>query len=169
MVCDKFIDNSPTNEEFAALPVIIENVHEELHDKVKKVGFGDSDRHEQVHISDPTRNDELEPEPIGRHMSSPLEIYNPQEYKDAHPEDAEAIVEPLPPVLPDTSEYEPGVDEYGMPLYWSKITREHSKVPVLDIAVFNYHDFMARCLMTITSAAPRSFAKAIMQSAWHPV
>ena len=30
------------------------------------------------------------------------------------------------------------------------------------------HAFMARCLMTITSAAPRSFAKAIMQPAWHP-
>ena len=46
--------------------------------------------------------------------------------QDAHPEDAEAIVEPSPLVLTDTSEYEPGVD-----------------------GVFNYHDFMARCLMTI--------------------
>ena len=66
------------------------------------------------------------------------------------------------------TEYEPGVDEYGMPVYWSKITKEHSVVPVLDIGVINYHEFMARCMMTVTSAAPRSFAKAIMQPAWHP-
>ena len=55
-----------------------------------------------------------------------------------------------------------------MPVYWSKITTEHSVVPVLDIGVFNYHEFMARCMMTVTSTAPRSFAKAIMQPAWHP-
>ena len=69
--------------------------------------------------------------------------------QDAHPEDAEAIVEPSPLVLTDTSEYEPGIDEYGMPVYLSKITREQSTAPVLDIGVFNYHDFMARCMMTI--------------------
>ena len=33
------------------------------------------------------------------------------------------------------TEYEPGVDEYGMPVYWSKITKERSVVPVLDIGV----------------------------------
>ena len=27
---------------------------------------------------------------------------------------------------------------------------------------------MVRCMMTVTSAASRSFAKAIMQLAWHP-
>ena len=30
IVFDKYIDNSPTDEEFAALPVIIENEHKEL-------------------------------------------------------------------------------------------------------------------------------------------
>ena len=70
-------------------------------------------------------------------------------------------------VLTDTSEYEPGVDKYGMPVYWSRITEEYSAVIVLDIGVFNYHEFMARCMMTVTSAGPRSFAKAIMQPAWH--
>ena len=168
MVFDKYIDNSPTDEEFAALPVIIENVHKEPHEKVKIIWFGDKDRHEQVHTSDPRPIEVPEPQPTGRHTSPPLEIYNARDYQDAHPEDAEAIVESFPLVLTDTSEYEPGVDEYGMPVYWSKITRKESTAPVLDIGVFNYHDFMARCLMTITSAAPRSFAKAIMQPAWHP-
>ena len=74
-------------------------------------------------------------------------------------------MDPLPIVLTDTSEYEPGVDEYGMPVYWSKITEEHSTVPILDIGTFNYHEFMARCMMTVTSAAPKNFAKAIMQPA----
>ena len=141
VVFDKYIDNSPTDEEFAML--IIENVHKELHEKVKIVWFGDKDRHEQVFMSDRRPDKILEPEPIGRHTSPPLEIYNAQEYQDAHPEDAEAIVEPLPLVLTDTSEYESRVDEYGMPVYWSKIKREQSTAPVLDIAVFNYHDFMA--------------------------
>ena len=168
VVFDKYIDNSPTDKEFTALPVIIENVHKEPHEKVKIIWFGDKERHEQVHTSDPEPEPEPEPEPTGRHTSPSLEIYNAQDYQDAHPADAEVIVEPFPLVLTDTSEYEPGVDEYGMRVYWSKITREQSTAPVLDIGVFNYHDFMARCLMTITSAASRSLAKAIMQPAWHP-
>ena len=118
MVFDKYIDNSPTDEEFAALPVIIENVPKEPHEKVKIIWFGDMDRHEQVRTSDPRPNEVLEPEPTGRHTSPPLEIYNAQNYQDTHPEDAEAIVESFPLVLTDTSEYEPGVDEYGMPVYW---------------------------------------------------
>ena len=137
VVFDKFIDNSPIDGEFAALPVIIENVHKELHEKVRIVWFGDKDRHEQVHMSDPRPDEILEPEPTGRRTSPQLEIYNAQEYQDAHPEDTEAIVEPLPLVLTDTSEYEPDIDEYGMPVYWSKITREESTAPVLDIGVFN--------------------------------
>ena len=55
-----------------------------------------------------------------------------------------------------------------MSVFWSKITEEHSTVPILDIGTFNYHEFMARCMMTVTSAAPKDFAKAIMQPAWHP-
>ena len=97
-----------------------------------------------------------------------MKIYDSDTYRDTHPDTEDSIVDPLPIVLTDTSEYEPGVDGYGMPVYWSKITKEHSVVPVLDIGVFNYHEFMARCLMTVTSAAPRFFAKAIMQPAWHP-
>ena len=98
----------------------------------------------------------------------PLELYSPQDYKDLHPGNEDNIAVPLPIVLTDTSEYEPGVDEYEIPVYWSKITEEHSVAPILDIGTFNYHEFMARCMMTVTSAAPRNFAKAIMQSTWHP-
>ena len=36
----KYIDNPPTDEEFAALPVIIENMHKEPHEKVKIIWFG---------------------------------------------------------------------------------------------------------------------------------
>ena len=106
--------------------------------------------------------------PIARNISPPLELYSPQGYKDLHPDNEDNNVDPLPIVLTDTSEYEPGVDEYGMPVYWSKITEEHSTVPILDMGTFNYHEFMARCMMTVTSAAPKNFAKAIMQPAWHP-
>ena len=68
----------------------------------------------------------------------PFEIYSPQDYKDLHPGNENNIVDQLPIVLTDTSEYEPGVDEYGMPVYWSKITEEHYVAPILDIGTFNY-------------------------------
>ena len=35
VVFDKYIDNSPTDEDFAALPHIIENMNNGLHEKVK--------------------------------------------------------------------------------------------------------------------------------------
>ena len=64
--------------------------------------------------------------PIVRNISPPLKIYGPQDYKDKHPDNEDNIVDPLQIVLTDTSEYEPGVDEYGMPVYWSKITDSKS-------------------------------------------
>ena len=76
-------------------------------------------------------------------MSPPLKIYSPQDYKDMHPDNEDNIVDPPPIVLTDTSVYKPGVDEYGMPVYWSKITEEHSAVRILDIGTFNYDEFMA--------------------------
>ena len=76
-------------------------------------------------------------------------------------------MDPLPIVLTDTSEYEPGVDEYGMSVYWSKITKENSVVPVLDIGVFNYHEFMAHIAFcksnNSTSVAPRDRQRNIDQ------
>ena len=62
-----------------------------------------------------------------------------------------------------SSEYIQEVDEYGIPIYWNTITEEHSTVPVIDITVLNYHQFMV-FLMAIASAASKSFAKAIMQT-----
>ena len=64
-------------------------------------------------------------------MSPPLKIYSPQDYKDMHPDTEDSIVDSLPIVLKNTPKYELGVDEYGMPVYWSKITEEHSAVPFL--------------------------------------
>ena len=81
--------------------------------------------------------------PIGRNISPPLELYSPQDYKDLHPDNKDNIVDPLSIVLTDTSEYELGVDEYGIPVYWSKIIEEHSVASILDIGTFNYHEFMA--------------------------
>ena len=69
--------------------------------------------------------------------------------------------------MSDTSEYVQEVDEYDTPIYWNTITEEHSTVPVVDIKVLNYHQFMAMFLMAIASAAPKS-SMAIMQNIWHP-
>ena len=56
----------------------------------------------------------------------------------------------------------------GCPCTGVKLRKKHSVVLVLDIGVLNYHEFTVRCMMMLTSAAPGSFAKAIMQPAWHP-
>ena len=79
VVFDKYIENSPTDEEFAALPVIIESLHEGPQNRVKKVRFDDEDKHEQVHMPDPTPDDILEPEPTERNISPQLELCNPQD------------------------------------------------------------------------------------------
>ena len=70
--------------------------------------------------------------------------------------------------MSDTSEYVQEVDEYGIPIYWNTITEENSTVPVVDITVLNYYQFMAMVLMAIASAAPKSFTMVIMQTIWHP-
>ena len=44
-VFDKYIDNSPTDGEFAALPHIIENLHPEPVAVVKKVKFEEYEQH----------------------------------------------------------------------------------------------------------------------------
>ena len=47
VVFDKFIDNLPTDEEFAALPHIIENMNDGLHEKVKiRIRYMDKDGNE---------------------------------------------------------------------------------------------------------------------------
>ena len=160
VVFDKFIDNSPTDVEFAALPHIIENMNDGLQEKVKiRIRYTDQDGNEQEHVPESPPVEILDSEPIRRNISPHLEIYSPQDYKDMHPDNEDSIVDPLPTVLPDTSEYA---------VYWSKITKEPSAVPILDIGTFNHHEFMARCMMTVTSAAPRNFEEARIQPAWHP-
>ena len=169
VILDKCIDNSPTDEGFAALPHAIENLNDGQHEKVNvRIRYRDKDGNEREHVPETQPIELLDSVPIGSNISPPSKIYSPQDYKDLHPGNEDNIVDPLPIVLTDTSEYERGVDEYGIPVYWSKITEEHSVVPILDIGTFNYHEFMARCMIAVTSAAPRNFAKAIMQPAWHP-
>ena len=113
-----------------------------------RIRYRDKNGNEQEHVPEPQPEEPLDSVPIVRNISPPLELYSPQDYKDLHPDNEDDIVDPLPIVLTDTSEYEPGVDEYGIPVYSSKITEEHSVAPILDIGTFNYHEFMARCMMT---------------------
>ena len=124
MVFNKYIDKSPTDEEFAALPNIIENVNDGLHEKVKITRYVDDNAHEQVYIPESPPAETLDIEPIRKNISPPLELYTPQDYQDAHPDNEANIADPLPIVLTIMSEYEPGVGEYGMPVYWSKITKK---------------------------------------------
>ena len=105
VVFDKFIDNSPTDVEFAALPHIIENMNDGLQEKVKiRIRYTDQDGNEQEHVPESPPVEILDSEPIRRNISPHLEIYSPQDYKDMHPDNEDSIVDPLPTVLPDTSE-----------------------------------------------------------------
>ena len=120
MAFDKYIVNSPTDEEFAALPHIIErwNMNDRLHEKVKiRIRYTDKDGNVQEHVPEPSPVEILDSEPITRNISPPLELYDPDTYRDTHPDNEDNSIDPLPIVLTDTSEYEPGVDEYGMPVY----------------------------------------------------
>ena len=90
------------------------------------------------------------------------------EYKDIQADKPDTPKEPLPLVVSYASEYVQEIDEYGTPIYWNTITEGHSSVPVVDITVLNYDQFMIMLLMAIAQAAPKLFTKAIMQTIWHP-
>ena len=114
-VFDKYIDNSPTVEEFAALPHRIENLHPEPVAVVKKVNFAEYEQHNTNVL--PTPAGLPVAESIGVLPSPPLHMYDPQEYKDLQADKPDTPKEPYPLVVSDTSEYVQEVDEYGIPIY----------------------------------------------------
>ena len=93
-------------------------MNDRLHEKVKiRIRYTDKDGNVQEHVPEPSPVEILDSEPITRNISPPLELYDPDTYRDTHPDNEDNSIDPLPIVLTDTSEYEPGVDEYGMPVY----------------------------------------------------
>ena len=108
VVFDKYIDNSPTDEEFAALPHIIENMNNGPREIVNvRIRYTDKDGNVQEHVPEPSPVEILDSEPISKNISPPLELYDPDTCRDTHPETEESSIDPLPIVLTDTSEYEP--------------------------------------------------------------
>ena len=79
-VFDEYIDNSPTDKEFAALPHRIENLHPVPVVVVKKVKFAENEQHNTDVL--PTPAGLPIAESIGVLPSPPLPMYDPQEYKD---------------------------------------------------------------------------------------
>ena len=70
MVFDKYLDNSPTDEEFAALPHIIENMNNEPREKVNvRIRYTDKDGNVQKHVPEPSPVEILDGEPISRNIS----------------------------------------------------------------------------------------------------
>ena len=114
-VFDKYIDSSPTDEEFAALPHRIGNLHPESVAVVKKVKFAEYELHNTNIL--PTPAGLPVAESIGVLSSPPLHMYDPQNYKDLHGDKPDTPKEPFPLVVSDTSEYVQEVDEYGTPIY----------------------------------------------------
>ena len=77
-VFDKHIDNSPTDEEFAALPHRIENLNPEPVAVVKKVKFAEYEQHNTDVL--PTPAGLPVAESIGVLPSPPLHMYDPQSF-----------------------------------------------------------------------------------------
>ena len=75
---------------------------------------------------------------------------------------------PFPLILADSEEYEQKIDEFGIPIYWNKITGDASPTPVHSIDKLNYHLFFSMFLIPVSTACPMSFKKAFPLSDWHP-
>ena len=75
---------------------------------------------------------------------------------------------PFPLILADSEEYEQKIDEFGIPIYWNKITGDASPTPVHSIDKLNYHLFFSMFLIPVSTACPMSFKKAFLLSDWHP-
>ena len=112
-VFDQYIDNSPTDEEFAALHHRIENLHPEPIAVVKKAKFAEYEQHNTDVL--PTRLPVAESMGVLPSPPPPLHMYDPQEYKDLEADKPDTPKEPFPLVVSDTSEYVQEVDEYGTP------------------------------------------------------
>ena len=74
VIFDKYIDNSPTDEEFAALPHVIENMNDVRHEKVNvRIRYTDTEGNEQEHVPEPSTAEMLDGEPIKKEYVSTSE------------------------------------------------------------------------------------------------
>ena len=105
---------------------------------------------------------------IGPPVLPIVEYFNPIECQEQGEDDVDPNPTPFKLILANSEEYEQKIDEFGIPIYWNKITGDASPTPVQSIDKLNYHLFFSMFLMSVSTACPTSFKKAFALTDWHP-
>ena len=155
-VFDKYIDNSPSDADFAALALLIEDITPAPPVPDIPVSF------EELPV--------LNVPPPVIPIAPPLRLYEPEVYRDMVADLPDPEPQPSPLVVADPSEYVEQINQYGHVQYWNSVTGECSNVPVKTITSMHFGIFMSMFLMSsaVASLAPNSFVKAILNPLWHP-
>ena len=97
-----------------------------------------------------------------------VERFDPSDYQECAEYDIDPNPEPFPLIVADFEQYELKINEYGIPIYWSKITGDASPTPVHSISRLNYHVFLSIFIMSVSTVRPTTFKKAFALPDWHP-
>ena len=92
-----------------------------------------------------------------------IEHYDPVEYQEQVEYDVDPNATPFPLILADSEELGQKINEFGIPIYWNKITGDISPTPLDNIAMF-----FSMFLMLVSTACPTSSKKAFALRDWHP-
>ena len=147
-IYDPEVDNSPSEEAFAA---IIEDVTEYAPDLTHLEPVSFLPTHDPISAAPPV-----------------VERFDPSDYQEYAEYDIDPNSEPFPLIVADSDEYELKINEYGIPIYWSKITEDASPTPVHCISRLNYHVFLSMFIMSVSTVRPTTFKKAFALPDWHP-
>ena len=160
---DKCIDNSPTDEEFAALHLPIEDITPRVLAPNEPVSFMDAPP-----IADLAHAEQAPPSIPN--SPTPLELYEPGEYLDLIADLPSQEELPAPLIVADPSEFQEHINESGLVKYWNVVSGDLSNAPVMGINHMYFDMVMSLFLMNITieTLAPKSFVKAVVQSNWYP-
>ena len=147
-VYDKYIDNSSSDAEFAALALPIEHL---------SLLYKTYQYHLKTCLSS-----------MHHHLSSILPLL--YAYMSLRYIVTWLLISLTLNLSPDPSEYVEQINQYGHVQYWNSVTGECSNVPVKTITSMHFGIFMSLFLMSsaIASLAPKSFVKAILNPLWHP-
>ena len=145
-VFDKYIDNSSTDAEFAALKLPIEDITSGVLAPNEPVLF--MDRPPTADLA----HAEQAPPSIPN-SPRPLELYEPGEYLDLIADLPLQEELPAPLIVADPSESQELINEFGLVEYWNDISGDLSNAPVMGVYQMHFDMIMSLFLMNITIEA----------------
>ena len=114
-VFDKYIDISPTEEEFAALHLPIKDITPRVLAPNEPVSFMDTPPIEDLAHAE-------QASPTIPNSPPPLELYEPGEYLDLIADLPSQEILPAPLIVADPSEFQERINEFGLVEYWNDVT-----------------------------------------------